>query len=260
MASPDPVRLTVDHRRVAVVELHRPDAAHSIDLATATALAEAVHRAADARVIVLRSSGRFFCAGGDLSSFTGDVAPRLQETAEAFHGAVRALAAADAPVIARVQGTAAGAGLSLVAGADVAVAAEEASFVFAYGAAGLSPDGGASYFLPRLIGARRTYELALTNRRLDAATAAEWGLVNRVVPAADLDDAVEEYVGAALRGSAGSLGAVKHLVATSPDATLDEQLDRESAALFARGASADGREGIAAFLAKRAPVFGGAAG
>ncbi|MDL5158329.1 enoyl-CoA hydratase/isomerase family protein [Actinomycetospora termitidis] len=256
MASPEPVRLTVDDRGVAVVELNRPEASNSIDVATATALGTAAQQAADARVIVLRSTGRFFCAGGDLSSFTGDPAPRLQETAEAFHVAVRALAAADAPVIARVQGVAAGAGLSLVAAADIAVAAEEASFVFAYGAAGLSPDGGASYFLPRRVGERRTFELALTNRRLDAATAVEWGLVNQVVPAGGLDAAVDDYVDAALRGSPGSLGAIKHLVATSPDATLDEQLDRESAALYARGASADGREGIAAFLAKRRPEFG----
>ncbi|WP_045747435.1 enoyl-CoA hydratase/isomerase family protein [Actinoplanes rectilineatus] len=277
------VRVSIDDRGVATVELTRPRAGNAITLEMAQELGRAAEKVAGARVVVLRAAGRFFCVGGDLPSFAAaegtavaeaavaepavgkaaadelaaaeETAARVAATAQALHVAVRAFAAGDAPVIARVQGVAAGAGLSLVAGADVVVASEQAAFVFAYAAAGLSPDGGASWFLPRRIGAQRAFELALTNRRLDAATARQWGLVTRVVDGEQLDDAVQEYADAALRSSTGSLGAVKRLLAASTAASLDGQLDSEVAELAARAGSPDGREGIAAVVARRRPVF-----
>ncbi|GLY03073.1 enoyl-CoA hydratase-related protein [Actinoplanes sp. NBRC 101535] len=278
------VRVSIDDRGVAIVELTRPRAGNAITLEMAQELGRAAEKVAGARVVVLRAAGRFFCVGGDLPSFAAaegtaaakgtavaepavgkaaadelaaaeETAARVAATAQALHVAVRAFAAGDAPVIARVQGVAAGAGLSLVAGADVVVASEQAAFVFAYAAAGLSPDGGASWFLPRRIGAQRAFELALTNRRLDAATARQWGLVTRVVDGEQLDDAVQEYADAALRSSTGSLGAVKRLLAASTAASLDGQLDSEVAELAARAGSPDGREGIAAVVARRRPVF-----
>ena len=156
-----------------------------------------------------------------------------------------------------MHGSAAGAGLSLACMSDLVLAAESTKFTMAYTRAGLSPDGSSTYFLPRLIGMRRTQELALTNRLLSAQEALEWQLINRVVA----DDALhDEALGLARKlaqGPTRAFGAVKKLLMATSDRSLEEQLDLERDSISKLSATPDGREGVAAFLEKRKPSFSG---
>ncbi len=249
---------------VAHLTLNRPDAANAIDVALAKALKDAVAEIAASegvRVIVLRGAGARFCGGGDVPSFAGagdGLADELHAVLAELHPAVELLAALDAPVVAAVQGSAAGAGLALVAGADLAIATASTKFVMAYTAIGLVPDGGSTWYLPRSIGMRRALELALTNRVLSAEEACDWGLVNRVVEEGELDDAVDVLVSALVAGAPKALGSAKALIRSSLAATLDAQLAHEATRMVLAGGSADGQEGVAAFVAKRPPEFTGA--
>jgi 2-(1,2-epoxy-1,2-dihydrophenyl)acetyl-CoA isomerase len=177
---------------VAILRLNRPDAANTIDLDLARALLDAAYRIqADAgvRAAVLTGAGGSFCFGGDLRGMMatgGEITPFLRELTATLHAAVAQLARMDAPLIAAVNGTTAGAGIGLVALADLAVAAESAKFSLAYTGVGLTPDGGTSFLLPRLVGTKRAMELLLTNRALTAAEARDWGLLNEVVPDAEV--------------------------------------------------------------------------
>lgn len=256
----DLVPLTIDGA-VARLTLNRPEAGNALDPALAAALrerAESLEGRADVRVVVVGAAGPMFCVGGDLAWMAeqgDDIAEPLHGLASDFHAAIEALRALDAPVIAAVGGVAAGGGMSLVCACDLSVAAASAKFTMAYTAAALSPDGGSTWFLPRLVGLRRATELMLTNRRLTAQEACDLGIVTSVVA----DDALEDEVGAlAARLAAGpidSYGATKRLLARSAAAPLSEQLAAEADSIAVRGAAANGREGIAAFLAKRPPSF-----
>jgi 2-(1,2-epoxy-1,2-dihydrophenyl)acetyl-CoA isomerase len=257
-----PVRVTLDGA-VAVVTLDRPEAANGIDLTLGRALMEVaidLDGDPDVRAVLLTGAGRFFCAGGDLKSFAdaGDALPaRLKELTAYLHTAITRLARMRAPVVCAVNGTAAGAGMSLAVACDLVHAAESAHFAMAYTGAGLSPDGSSSWFLPRLIGDRRTRELMLTNRRLSARDALAWGLVNDVVP----DEKVFEHALDAARsladGPTRAFGAVKTLLAESSGNGLETQMDLETRLIASMAETEDGREGIAAFAAKRPPSFTG---
>jgi 2-(1,2-epoxy-1,2-dihydrophenyl)acetyl-CoA isomerase len=201
-----------------------------------------------------------FCAGGDLGEFAaaGEGAKSLiKKMAGDLHMGLSRLARGSAPVIAAVNGTAAGAGFSLVMACDLAIAAESAKFTMAYTRAGLSPDGSSTFYMPRKIGDRRARELMLTNRLLNATEAQAWGIVNEVVP----DDAVLERARAlALELAAGptlAFGAVKELLNGSFDQTLESQMELEARAIAELSVSADGQEGINAFVSKRKPEFRG---
>ncbi len=256
-----PVLLEVDDG-VARLTLNRPDAANAISLELAAALADATSQLAvlpDLRVVLLTGAGKRFCAGGDVRAFAtagADLGEALADVLGPLHRAVEGLADLDAPVVAAVQGSAAGAGLSLVAGADLVLAAEDARFVLAYTSIGLIPDGGSTWYLPRLIGARRASELAFTNRVLDAGEALEWGLVTRVVAAGDLQREADRLVAELAAGPRGAFGATKRLLRESWSASLADQLSREATAMVLAGERADAQEGVAAFVEKRPPVFG----
>lgn len=246
---------------VAHVVLNRPEAGNAIDLAMAQGLLTAARtcRDGEVRAVLLTGAGRNFCVGGDLRNF-GEAPPdelsgRVAAVAGTLHDALRVFAALDAPVVAAVRGAVAGAGVGLVAAADLALASEDASFTLAYTGIGYTPDAGTSWSLPRLIGTRRAMELLLTNRRLSAAEAAEMGLVNEVVPADDLDDRAHELAERLARGATRAFGVTKRLVAAGMTAGMDVQLDRETRAIAAAAASAEGIEGAAAFRAKRPPAF-----
>jgi 2-(1,2-epoxy-1,2-dihydrophenyl)acetyl-CoA isomerase len=161
----------------------------------------------------------------------------------------------DAVLITAVNGAAAGAGFSLAVSGDLVVASSSASFTMAYTRAGLSPDGSSSYYLPRLIGVRRTQDLMLTNRKVSAAEAVDWGMVNYVVDPAELSERVDALATQIATGAKGSNSAVKKLLLATFGNTLEEQLDLEAELIGANGDGADGREGIDAFLNKRAPNF-----
>jgi 2-(1,2-epoxy-1,2-dihydrophenyl)acetyl-CoA isomerase len=175
--------------------------------------------------------------------------------ADGLHRAMSLFARMDALLVIGVNGVAAGAGFSLAVSGDLVVAAESAKFTMAYTRAGLSPDGGASYYLPRLIGLRRTQELMLTNRTLTAAEALEWGLVNQVVPDADVPAAIAEIAGTFAAGPKISNAHVKKLLLVTYNHRVEEQMATESSFISACADSPDGQEGMAAFLGKRAPNY-----
>jgi 2-(1,2-epoxy-1,2-dihydrophenyl)acetyl-CoA isomerase len=248
---------------VAWVTLNRPDDANVLNLAMTKDLSAASMSLAarpEVRAVVITGTGRFFCAGGDLGTFraAGDeVAAVVLEMTMHLHAAVSRFARMDAPVIAAVNGVAAGGGFSLAIGCDLIYAADGASFSSMYTAAGLSPDGSSSYFLGRAIGDRRAMEMFLTNRRLSASEAMEWGLINAVVSADDLLNTVRAVAEDFAIGPTKAYGSVKTLVRSSSTESLESQMEAESQHIARNASGADGREGIDAFLAKRAPEFKG---
>jgi 2-(1,2-epoxy-1,2-dihydrophenyl)acetyl-CoA isomerase len=245
---------------VAHLTLNRPDAANGINLALARdLLAATLAIAADpgARVVLLDGAGKLFCGGGDLKGFAGrdDLPAHLREILAALHSAITNLVRGDAPVVAAVQGSAAGAGMGFVGAADLVVAAESAKFVMAYTGVGLTPDGSSSWFLPRLVGLRRAIELTFTNRVLSAAEALEWGLITQVVPDAELHDTASAVAATLATGPQQALAAAKRLLHTSLEDTLETHLAREAESISAASGTAEGIEGVAAFVEKRKPVF-----
>ncbi|ANW65528.1 enoyl-CoA hydratase [Mycobacterium sp. djl-10] len=244
---------------VATITLNRPAAANGMDDVLTRELAEVADTVADSdiKAVVLTGAGRFFCAGGDLKAMAASPAgpgPFVAGIADNLHRAVATFARMDAVLIAAVNGVAAGAGFSLAVSADLVLASEAASFTMAYTKAGLSPDGSASYYLPRLVGPRRTVELMLTNRTLSAAEAQEWGLVNEVV-AGDVVARAGELAAQIATGARGSHAAVKKLVLASYGNNIETQMALEAELISANADCSDGREGIEAFLGKRAPKF-----
>ena len=198
-----------------------------------------------------------FCGGGDLKGFAGrdDLPTHLREILGPLHVAITQLVRGDAPVVAAVQGSAAGAGIGLVGASDLVVAGESAKFVMAYTGVGLTPDGSSSWFLPRLVGLRRALELTLTNRVLSAAEALDWGLITEVVPDDELTAEAEALAARLAAGPAPALAAAKRLLHTSLEETLETHLAREAEAISAASGTPEGQEGVAAFVEKRPPVF-----
>jgi 2-(1,2-epoxy-1,2-dihydrophenyl)acetyl-CoA isomerase len=246
---------------VAIIRLNRPRQLNVLDPALGRGLVAAVGDAArdpEVRAVVLAGNGRSFCAGGDLGAFHRDLAA-APETAtgliDLFHTALRGIASMPKPVIAAVQGPVAGGGFSLAVACDMVVAAEDATFLAAYTKLGTSPDGGLTWSLTRLIGARRAFDLILTNQRIDAPTALAWGLVNRVVPAAEVEAEALALAGMFEHASTGATAAVKRLVGEAAGQSYDAQLDAEKASFIDRAATADFREGISAFVERRPAVF-----
>lgn len=248
---------------VAHLTLNRPKMGNALDLDMAKALlaaAERCDRDPAVRAVLVTGSGSLFCAGGDVRGFAskGDQLPAfLRELTAALHAGVSLLSRMDPPVVAAVNGAAAGAGMSIACAADLIVAGESARFTVAYTAVGLTPDGSSTYFLPRLIGMQRAKELMLTNRRLSAAEALEWGLVNQVVPDADLAITSEHLARQLAEGPTRAYGSVKKLLLASAAQDLEAQLADEARGIIAIAESPDSREGISAFLEKRAPKFTG---
>ena len=248
---------------VATITINRPDEANAMSPLCAKEFSDVAILCDDdpeVRAVVITGAGKMFCAGGDLGAFANAGSGRkslLKQMAGDLHMGLSRLARSTAPVIAAVNGTAAGAGFSLVMATDLAIAAERAVFTMAYTNAGLSPDGSSTFYMPRKIGDRRTRELMLTNRVLKAPEALEWGIVNQVV--AD-DEVVAEATRLATKLAAGptlAYGAVKTLLNGTFDQTLESQMELEARTIADLSVSADGDEGINAFLNKRKPEFQG---
>ena len=248
---------------VATITLNRPDAANALNLTMARELSDVAiecDESGEVRAVVLRGTGKMFCAGGDLSVFAeaGDrAAAVVKQMAGDLHMGISRLTRMNAPVIAAVNGTAAGAGFSLAAAADLVISVDSARYVMAYTNAGLSPDGSSTWFLPRRIGDRRARELMLTNRMLSAAEALDWGLVNQVVSEDEFEDAITTLASRIAGGPTLAYGQVKSLLNASFDNGLETQMELESRGIADMTRSADGQEGIRAFLAKRKPEFKG---
>ncbi|MGW0632375.1 enoyl-CoA hydratase/isomerase family protein [Streptomyces sp. NPDC002758] len=248
---------------VARIVLRRPERGNALDEPTAAALRAAVGEAAalpGLRAVLLRGKGPRFCVGGDVRAFAaqGDgTEAYIGRVVDDLHAAIRALTAMPAPTVAAVQGSAAGAGLSLALACDVVVAAESARFAFAYPALGFTPDGGASWSLPRQVGERRALDIALLNRPVPAPEAVHIGLVTRCVPDDRLDAEADALVAALGAGPTSALVRTRALVRGSVDRDLDNHLDAERAELLASVRSADGRAGLAAFGSGAPAVFTG---
>ena len=248
---------------VANLTLNRPKAANAVNLQLAKDLFYAALQCDEdpaVRAILITGRGKMFCAGGDLASFAdaGEDLPRLiKEMTTYLHAAISKWARCRAPVIASVGGAAAGAGFSLCCAVDLVVASENAKFSMAYTGAGLTPDGSSTFFLPRIVGTRRALDLMMTDRALSAAEALEWGLVNQVVPADELAEASQKLATQLASGPTGAFGVVKKLVGSSLGDNLEAQMELEGRAIADSARTADAREGIDAFFAKRRPKFTG---
>ena len=259
----DPV--TFEHAGGVVrLTLNRPESGNAIDIPMARALMESANACDDdasVRCVVLTGAGRMFCVGGDISSFSGSGAKfssLLKELTAYLHMAVSRFARMQKPLVTAINGPAAGAGLSLALLGDVALASRAAKFNTAYAGIGLSPDGGATWLLPRLIGLRRAQELVLAGRRLSAEEAAEIGLVTRLVDADTLQAEANAVAAHLAAGPTRALGRARTLLLSSLQTSLEEQLELEARAIAASGADTEAREGVAAYTAKRRPDFIGA--
>ncbi|WP_193182874.1 enoyl-CoA hydratase/isomerase family protein [Nisaea sediminum] len=248
---------------VARITLNRPEAGHAVNLALAHELLEASINASedpDVRAVILDASGTVFGFGGDLKYFESQsdrIGACLKETTAYFHAAVSRLHRLNSPVVVAVQGMAAGAGFSLSLIGDIVLAAKSAQFKMAYTAAGLSPDGSSSYFLPRVVGMRRAMELMLTNRTLSADEAQDWGIVTRVVEDDDLADEATKLAQRFAKGPTRAYGGVKRLLASSFQQSVEAQMEDETRTIAELAQTEDGREGLDAFLNKRKPNFKG---
>lgn len=245
---------------VAHLTMTRPEAANTMNLEFGReflAAAAAIESDARVRAVVLCGAGRNFCFGGDLRGMVAsaaDLGAYLTELTGALHAGLFKLARMDAPLIAAVTGTAAGAGLGLVLAADLAIAGRGAKFTAAYSGVALTPDAGCTFLLPRAVGCKRAMELFLTNRILSAEEALDWGLVNQVVEDEEVAAGAAALAARLAAGPTGAFGCIKRLMLESLTG-LEAQLALESRTIAARGAGAEGREGIAAFLEKRAPRY-----
>lgn len=250
---------------VAEVTLNRPEAYNTLNLAMVRELHDAMCRCdADptVRAVLVTGAGKAFSAGGDLKSFASvaaqgskEIQAHIKDVTTAIHNAISRMARMDVPVIAAVNGVAAGGGMGLALACDLALAAESARFTMAFTQAGLTPDSSSSYYLPRLVGLRRALDLTLTNRVLSAAEAEAWGLVTYVVPDGELMARAREMAQRLARGATTALGGAKRLLREGWNETLETQMARESDSIAQVAAGAEGHEGIAAFVEKRAPRF-----
>jgi 2-(1,2-epoxy-1,2-dihydrophenyl)acetyl-CoA isomerase len=245
---------------IATLRFSRPEAMNAIDVPMAQALLAAVQGLATdpgVRAVVLCGAGKAFMAGGDLATLRADPVQGAADLLGPLNAAVQTLASMNAPVIAKVHGAAAGAGLALMLQADFVIAAEGTRFNLAYINLGTSCDVGASWALPRLVGLRHALEIALLGDTLTASDALRLGLVNRVVPAEHLGEATATLVNRLANGPTLAYGATKRLMRASFDHNLDAQLAAETAAFANCAATRDMRAGIEAFFAKQPAQFEG---
>jgi len=249
---------------IARITLNRPDEANPVDVEGLKLLfdyAIEIDEDPSIRAVLLTATGNFFSSGGDLKFFHDNAArvgQVLKEGTSYLHAAQSRFARMAPPVVVAINGIAAGGGASLAFCGDIVLAASSATFTMGYTAAGLSPDGSSTYYLPRVAGLRRAQELFLTNRHFSADEAAEWGLVTRVVPDDTLMEEAEALVAKLAKGPTQAFGSVKSLLADTFQNSLETQIELETRHIAANAVGHDGIEGIDAFVTKRKPGFKGA--
>ena len=244
---------------VQTITLNRPDVLNAFNGAMHNALGEALKQARDpeVRAVVVTGAGRGFCVGQDLTEFreaAGNIGARLRGT---YHPNVLALRALEKPVVAAVNGAAAGAGLSFACACDLRIAGRSASFVPAFVNVGLVPDSGGTFFVERLLGYARAFEWLCSGRRLSADEARDWGVVSGVVDDDELSGRTAEVARTLAELPTRAIGMTKRLLESARGRTLDEQLELEAQLQAVATETEDFREGVAAFLEKRAPSFSG---
>lgn len=252
---------------IATITFNRPESRNALSAELREGLGEftaQVELDPAIRCVVLRGAGGNFMAGGDIKGFKTrqQLSPqqRKAEILKGIHGlhfAIYRLRRMPKPVLACVEGAAAGAGVSLVTACDLAIASADSFFFLAYANIGLSPDGSSTYFLPRMMGMKRAMELTLLPERIDAETAKEYGLINWVVPAAELEAETAKLAERLANGPTVAYGRAKALLNSSLNTSLETQLELEGLAIADCMVTEDHEEGINAFLEKRSPVFKG---
>lgn len=250
---------------ILTICLDRPDKGNALRQKECAAVRQAVQQvdgAGEVRAILIRADGRHFCAGADLvAANTVDAKPTAGQLSRGLaigaHGMIAALWDCPVPTVAAVQGKAIGLGLHLAVVCDFTVAADTASFAELFCKRGFSVDSGGSFLLPRLIGPRRTRQMLLRGTAVEAATAAEWGLIDEVVPPGELDEVAARLAAELAAGPTFSLGHTKRLLNSRAADRLDEALSLEAASVDATVRSADFKEGLRAFTERREPAFGG---
>ena len=245
---------------IARITLNRPDRLNSFTRAMHAELRDALANLSDTRVVVLTGAGRGFCAGQDLNDRAvapGEAVDLGETVDESWNPLIRTLASLPQPVIARVNGVAAGAGANIALACDLIVAAKSAKFIQSFSALGLVPDSGGSWYLPRLVGQARALGLALTGEPLLAEQAAEWGLIWKAVDDDQLDGEVDAVASKLAALPPLGLSAIKQIIRSSWSRTLDEELDLQRDEMRRLGFTQDYREGVAAFLEKRPAKFEG---
>jgi 2-(1,2-epoxy-1,2-dihydrophenyl)acetyl-CoA isomerase len=245
---------------IARLTLNRPERLNSFTVQMHDEVADALGRLEGARVLILTGAGRGFCAGqdlGDRAVAPGEAVDLGESVEKRYNPLVRTLTRLPMPVIARVNGVAAGAGANIALACDVVIAARSAKFIQSFAAIGLIPDSGGTWVLPRLIGQARALGLALTGEPLPAEMAEQWGLIWKAVDDDKLDEEVEALAQRFSSGPTRGLARIKKMIRESWGHSLDEELDLQRDAMRELGFSDDYREGVAAFMAKRKPNFTG---
>ncbi len=269
ITSPNDSMLVEVQDGVANVVFNRPDSLNALDEDLADALGAitgAIRADQSIRCMVLSGAGNHFMAGGDIKTFgekldeTPDRTARrhyFENLINTFHVATTNMREMPQPIIGKVRGAAAGAGVSVMLTCDLVLASEDAFFTLAYCHLGTSPDGGSTFFLPRATGMKRAMEIALLGDRFDAATAERWGLVNRVVAGDELDAEVDKLAARLTAGPARAYANTKALLNQSLNNTLSTQLDAETQGFAECATTDDFAEGVGAFVSKRKPEFKG---
>ncbi len=248
---------------IAIIRLNRPNSYNSLNAKMAKELLEISYECdtnKKIRAIILTGEGdKAFCAGGDLKSFheTGNVGKHLKIVTHDLHGAITRFSRMNCPLIVAVNGVAAGAGLSFVGFADLAIAKFSATFVSAYTKAGLTPDGSSSYYLPRIIGIRKYLELVMTNKVLSSEEALSWGLINYVYNDKKFWNETLKLADNLSKGPTLAYGKTKRLIHNSLNSTLETQMELETKMISESAETNDGQIGIQAFLKKEKPKFEG---
>lgn len=246
---------------VATISLNRPDVYNALNDEITYELQDvlkAVAKDDSVRAVVITGEGKAFCSGQDLKASSGQEKRSFMDSLhKRYNPIIRAMRSLPKPIVCRLNGVAAGAGCSLALAADVIVASEDATLIEVFINIGLVPDSGSSYFLPRLVGMAKAFELCSMGTRVKAKEAAQIGLINKVVAPDQLDQAVKEYTDYYAQAPTRAIGLIKKMLNKSATASLEEMLDYEAYAQEIAGSSEDYKEGVKAFLEKRKPAFHG---
>lgn len=246
---------------VATITLNRPDVYNALNDEITFEMQDAfkaVSKDENVRVVVLTGEGKAFCSGQDLKAASGDQKRSfLQSLHKRYNPIISAMRSLPKPIVCRLNGVAAGAGCSIALACDIIIASEEATLIEVFINIGLVPDSGSSYFLPRLVGMAKAFEMCSMGTRVKAGEAASIGLINKSVPSDQLDATVKSYTDYFAKAPTKSIGLIKKMLSKSATSTLEEMLEYEAYCQEIAGSSLDYKEGVTAFLEKRKPEFSG---